>query len=94
VLTGSARIAQEARESAEAQRRSQEIARKQRELDRKRRAMEAEIATLRANLEAEEEELERAITEATAREEQLRKDRSAMATSRRVGPGGNSTGEK
>lgn len=94
VLTGSARVEQEAREAADALSWSQGIERKQRDLDRKRKAMEAQIAALRANLEAEEEELERAVTEARAREGQLKTDRSAMASNRTAGPSDNSRGER
>src|SRR5207302_8837882 len=42
VLTGSMRVAQEAREKAVAMTRQQEIERRQREIDRKRRSMEAQ----------------------------------------------------
>jgi len=93
VLTGSARAAQESRKAAEALTRSQEIERKQRDLQRRRMALEAKIASLRTNLEAEEEELEQAITEARMREDQLESDRTAMARSRRVSAEDNSTGE-
>ncbi len=56
VLTGSARIAQEALENAEVLTRKQDIERKKREVERKRKAMEAQIATLHANFEQEESE--------------------------------------
>jgi circadian clock protein KaiC len=92
-LTGSARVAQEARESAAAAQRSQDIARKRRELDRKRRTMEAEIAALRASLGAEEEELARAIEEATRREQQVLADRAAMAASRKATAEASTPGE-
>ena len=51
VLTGSARIAQEALENAEVLTRKQDIERKKREIARKRKALEAQIATLHANFE-------------------------------------------
>ena len=47
VLTGSARLAQEAREKADALARQQEIERKQRELEREKRLLEAQIGALR-----------------------------------------------
>jgi circadian clock protein KaiC len=91
VLTGSARLAQEARERAAATLRDQEIQRKQRELGRKRQAVEAQIASLRSALEAEAEELQHSVAQALAREEQLVRDRTAMVHSRKaevLGPRG------
>jgi circadian clock protein KaiC len=84
VLTGSARLAQEARERAAALLRVQEIQRKQRELERKRQAVEAQITALRCGLAAEEEELQLAIAQAQAREDQLELDRKKMTRSRRA----------
>jgi circadian clock protein KaiC len=84
VLTGSARLAQEARERAAALLRVQEIQRKQRELERKRQAVEAQITALRCGLAAEEEELQLAIAQAQAREDQLELDRKKMTSSRRA----------
>ncbi len=57
VLTGSIRLAQEAREQADALSRQQEIKCRQRELERKRQALEAQMATQCKQFEAEEEEL-------------------------------------
>jgi circadian clock protein KaiC len=82
VLTGSARVAQEADEHASRVLRQQEIERKKRELERRRTAMEAQVAALRASFEAEEDELSRSIEQATAREKQLLRDRHDMAMSR------------
>jgi circadian clock protein KaiC len=82
VLTGSARLAQEARERAEALGRLQEIERKQRELERKRRALEAQIALLQVEFQAEEEEMSRLIAQEQAREAQLLQDQAEMAASR------------
>jgi circadian clock protein KaiC len=56
VLTGSARLAHEAREQAEEVARQQETERRQRSLARKRQITAAQIAVLRAELESEEEE--------------------------------------
>ena len=83
VLTGSARVAQEARERLATLLREQEIQQKQRVLDRKRQAIEAEINALRAGLEAEEEELRAALARTGEREAQLARDRLEMARSRR-----------
>jgi circadian clock protein KaiC len=63
VLTGTARMAQEAKERAAGLVREQEIERKQRELERKRRALEVQIDSLRAEFDAEEEEMSKIITQ-------------------------------
>jgi circadian clock protein KaiC len=84
VLTGSARLAQEAREEADVTARRQEIERKQRELERKKRVLDAQIAELRAEFEAQEEELRLTIGQQTARETQLSQDRVAMGQSRKA----------
>ncbi len=57
VLTGSARAAQTARETAEALAGQQEAARRKRELERKRAALERQISGLRSEHEAGAEEL-------------------------------------
>ncbi len=59
VLTGSARAAQQARESAEALATQQEAARRKRELERKHAALERQIGALRSEQEAGLEELRR-----------------------------------
>src|SRR3954451_16784414 len=56
VLTGSMRLAQEARERAATVMREREEGRRRRELERKRAAIEARLATLRGELEAIDEE--------------------------------------
>lgn len=88
VLTGSARVAQEAKERAASLLREQDIQRKQRELDRRRQAIESQIAALRLGLEAEEDELQRTLDQARAREEQLLQDRAEMALNRQADPHG------
>ncbi len=59
VLTGAARVAQTARETAEALANQQEAARRKRELARKRATIEQQVAGLRSEYEAEEAELRR-----------------------------------
>ncbi len=83
VLTGSARLAQESKEEAEALARQQQIEVQQRTLDRQRQALESQIAVMRAEFQAKEEELSRAIAQQKARELQLVQDRVAMAHSRK-----------
>ena len=70
VLTGAARVAQTAREKAEALASQQEAARRQRELKRKRAALEQQIAGLRSEHEASAEEL-RQIDEQVGRRTRL-----------------------
>jgi circadian clock protein KaiC len=83
VLTGSARIAQEAKEKAEALVRAQEIEKKQKALERKRSALEAQMKVLKMDFGAEELELERIIAEQRSREKQLLEEREAMNRLRR-----------
>jgi circadian clock protein KaiC len=82
VLTGSMRLAQEAREKAAARLRQQQIERKAHELERKRQLVEAQIAALRLEFENEEEELRRVLAEGQACEQALAEDRVAMSKSR------------
>lgn len=56
VLTGSARVAQEALENAGLLRRKQDIERRKRDLERKRKVMESRVAALHAEFRAEESE--------------------------------------
>lgn len=84
VLTGSMRLAQEAREQAAGLTRKQEIERKQRELERKRQALQAQMAALQADFEADEDELHQLIGQEQTREETLRQDKRDMAQSRKA----------
>ncbi|MBU2466147.1 MAG: circadian clock protein KaiC, partial [Bacteroidetes bacterium] len=63
VLTGSARIAQEAHENSEVLTRKHEIEFKKREIVRKRKELEAKLETLRADFGAEEAEAIKIIEE-------------------------------
>jgi circadian clock protein KaiC len=92
VLTGSARLSQEAREKADALVRRQEVEGRQRELERKREALEARIAALRKEFEAEEEEAKRIIGQEQARDEVVREDRQRMALSRQAENGAEAQG--
>ncbi|MBL1178675.1 MAG: circadian clock protein KaiC [Pantanalinema sp. GBBB05] len=81
VLTGTARLVQEAQEKANALAQQQELDRKQRELKRKRVLMEAQIVALQAEFEAEQEEIERAIAQEQKREQirlQDQRDRAQL----------------
>jgi circadian clock protein KaiC len=84
VLTGSMRLAQEAREQAVALTRQQEIERRQRDIERKRRSVEAQAAALHGQFEAEQEELMRLIEQEQAAANSSLLDRERMAVSRRA----------
>lgn len=79
VLTGTARVAQTAREKAEALASQQDAARRQRELKRKRTVLEQEITGLRADYETEEGELRRMDQQAGARTRMLTSERTELA---------------
>jgi len=87
VLTGSARLAQETREQADALSRQQQLEHKRRLRDRRRATVEAQIAALRSQLEQDEQEMATEIEQGSAAETRLDEDRSVMARSRRAGPG-------
>jgi circadian clock protein KaiC len=82
VLTGSARIAQEALENAEVLTRKHDIERKKREIERKRKALEAQIATLHVDFESEESEAVKMIETEQEMIKRLEQDKIEMAVSR------------
>lgn len=84
VLTGSLRLSQEARESAETLARQQELESRQRERERRRAALEARIEALRMEFEAEEQEAQREITYQQRRVDVAQSDRDRMALSRKA----------
>jgi len=89
VLTGSARLAQEATDRASALALDQEIARKEAERERRRRQVEQQIASLREDLAAQDADFERAIQEARNRRERVAEDRGEMARTRHQFAGSN-----
>jgi circadian clock protein KaiC len=84
VLTGSARVAQEARVRATAALRRQQIERSRRDLAGKRKALEAQISALREEFDTYGEELQLLLAEEQIQDEQLVKDRLEMARSRKA----------
>ncbi len=82
VLTGSARLSQEAQERDEHAARLQTTERRRRELNRKRAAIERQIAEMRAGLEAEESDVEMLLAHEETRETAYTSDRHAMAAKR------------
>jgi circadian clock protein KaiC len=87
VLTGSARLSQEARVRAAAAARQEELGLLQRRLDRRRDVVEAQIIALRAELAAEEEEVGKQLRQAVQQDQELVTDRAALATARRADSG-------
>jgi circadian clock protein KaiC len=85
MLTGSARVAQEAMERDAEVRRKDETQRKMAQFERKRQSMEARIAALRAEFEAEETEARAGFAYDEEVEERIAFDRIEMSRSRGTG---------
>lgn len=94
VLTGSARLSQEAKDDAIQTLQQQEIVRRQIALERRREAMEAQIVLLRSEFEAEESEALKVIGMETALQERYTQDEARMVESREVNVGKGATGKK
>jgi circadian clock protein KaiC len=84
ILTGSARLSQEAREKAAAATQQEEIESLQRRLDRRKAAIEAQITALRADFEAEEDDLRKRVQLASQQAQALESNRSVMASFRQA----------
>ncbi|PXW59115.1 circadian clock protein KaiC [Methylobacterium sp. B4] len=82
VLTGTARVVQEAEEAAAALRREQENRRRRREAVRRRHALERQIEELRATLEATEEEEAVLLNEDELRETMRAGERDTLVARR------------
>jgi circadian clock protein KaiC len=82
VLTGSSRLAQEAKERAATVAEEQENKRLQREMNLKRLNLQAQIAALQAELASAEKQIEEVVQEDEDREHQIRQDRAEIAKSR------------
>ena len=82
VLFGSARIAQEGRETANRVLRNEEIERRQRELDRKRRIMENEIAMLKEKFARDDDEIRTQIENDVSREKAIENGEKAIGIRR------------
>jgi|HubBroStandDraft_1064217.scaffolds.fasta_scaffold01556_11 circadian clock protein KaiC len=94
VLTGSARVAQEAQARAVAALREEDHQRKLRQLGARRKAIEAQIAALQAEAEAEAEEVHLAIAQEVLQQSTLRQSADAMAHRRSPPVGANGLLEK
>jgi len=84
VLTGSARLAQEAVENAEVLARKNEIERRQRELEQKRKALEAQIESLHSIFKSEEMEALKIIETEQTKIDRFELEKTKMAASRKV----------
>jgi circadian clock protein KaiC len=82
VLTGTARLMQEAREDASKRRRGEELARRKRNIERRRSALERQIAELQSTVESEEEELGTLLAEDEMREASMGIERRLLADRR------------
>lgn len=86
VLTGSARLALEAREKQESVLRAHEIQRRKIEYERKCKTLEAQISVLHQDLKAEQHALQALVQQEQEREEVLKQERLEMAASRKASP--------
>ncbi len=82
VLTGSARMAQESRDAAEAATRQDEVNRRKRQIERERRVADSEIAGVKARLESRLEELNQEIAQADQAEKKRARTEQQMALRR------------
>jgi circadian clock protein KaiC len=87
VLTGSSRVAQQAKEMADAKAREQEVEIRKNEAARKRLALEAQIAALQAELASQIETAGESARQEQRRTEQAQEDRDDMAKSRGAAAG-------
>jgi len=94
VLTGSARLTQEAEERAAAVAHEQELERRERTLAQLRAAFETELAALHAKFEAEQADLTTGIAEHRSRLDRLRNDRSDAAKRRQADTARSGSGPK
>ena len=84
VLTGTARLSQEAREREHRAARAQDVERHRREFARKQAAAQRQIAEIRSALEAEEKEMAMLLSEDEGREVNRGLDRAVMAKRRGI----------
>ena len=87
MLTGSARVTQEAKDASAALLSRQEIETKQLLLERKRKVLDAQIAALQLELETEEQESQQLIAQEKLKVIKWERDRGEMAKSRFVNNG-------
>jgi circadian clock protein KaiC len=86
VYTGSARLAQEAREKAESLREQQQLEEKRKEFSARRDVLELQISALRSELSSGEAEFARLTRQRNERQQRLALDREEMGKVRGVTP--------
>ena len=86
VYTGSARLAQEAREKTETLREQQRVEEKRKEFSARRNVLESQIAALRSELSSGEAEFARLIRRRNERQQRVALDREEMGKIRGVTP--------
>ncbi len=84
VLTGSARVAQEAKDKREKQLLNQAIEQRKQDLERRRKALEAQISSLKSEFKAEEAEVNKMIGNDENRLMMDLEDENEMAISRKI----------
>ena len=94
VVTGSARLVQEARERSAELKESEDLMRRRRELRRGIAGTEAQLAALRDELEAERAELDRIDSRHERREADAEADRLALARQRWADSGSGDVGDR
>jgi len=94
VLTGSARVAQEALEHARLLTQKQDVEQRKREIEHKRKVLETQIAALHASFKSEEYEANKIIASERDMIKQLEQGKQEMAVSRHSGNGNNKTSKR
>jgi circadian clock protein KaiC len=95
LLTGSARVAQEAKDAMQVLETQQAVDQQRLIRNRKRKAIEAQIAALQLDLESEDAQWQQVIAQSEMILKQAAQDRTAMARSRSVaGDGSSGNGKK
>ena len=84
LVTGSARVAQEAKERAEAEERKQQLRHKTLQMKESRQQLEAQIAKMRSDFEIQEQSLLRDAHQMELREKQISVDRLEMGHTRKA----------
>jgi circadian clock protein KaiC len=87
LLTGSARVTQEAKDATGALAARQELERREFLLERKRKALEAQIAALQLEIETEAQASRQLIAQEELKLKKFEQDRNKMAASRAANPG-------
>ncbi|EFI33639.1 putative circadian clock protein, KaiC [Desulfonatronospira thiodismutans ASO3-1] len=82
ILTGTARLAREARDRAEKNKRSRRIQQKKHDIENRRKALEAKISAMQAEFESQEAEINMLIQEEQNQEQLMEQDMDEITKSR------------